>query len=154
MYTSKLFQCLLVRSSLLSLGAVDIFTFSLINVNWSFRSDPPPPSLTFPWNFCCPKSHCIPEGILTCTYVKMSTVLTHYTAFTENVVETSNFELSFLLPVLLQNLHTAFSCRCYSIQRSKAEALVHGHHVFCPIRLWRDSPKRTLTLKVCIKKRF
>ena len=46
-----------------------IFTFSPLNVNWTFRSD-------FPLHvkFCYLKSHYIPEGIVTCTYVKMSTV--------------------------------------------------------------------------------
>lgn len=30
--------------------------------------------------FCCPKSHCITEGILTGTYGKMSTALTQFTS--------------------------------------------------------------------------
>ena len=42
---------------------------------------PFPPLLNVHLKFCCPKSHCIPGGILTCTYVKMSTVSTQFTAF-------------------------------------------------------------------------
>ena len=49
-----------------------IFTFPPLNVNWTFKSD-----ASFNFKFCCPKpqsfpkSHYIPEGILTSTYVKM-----------------------------------------------------------------------------------
>ena len=62
------------------LGAVDIFTFPPLNVNWTFRSDPLPPALlNVHLKFCCPKSHFIPVG---CTlYVKMSTAATQFTAF-------------------------------------------------------------------------
>ena len=40
------------------LGAVDILTFLPLNVNWTFRSAPPPPlPLALPFlnvHFCCP----------------------------------------------------------------------------------------------------
>ena len=38
------------------LGAVDILTFLPLNVNWTFRSDPPLPSplLNIHLKFCCP----------------------------------------------------------------------------------------------------
>ena len=61
----------------------------LLNISWTFRSDPPPPHLYPLLNVhlkvCCPKSHCIPEWILTCTCVKTSTVSTQFTAQCSNL---------------------------------------------------------------------
>ena len=117
-----------------------ILTFSPLNVNWTFRSD-------FPLHlkFCYLKSHYIPERIVTCTYVKMSTVWTQFTAFkTWSKLHTSNYAFSYLFSWKIWI--TAFSCRCFSfattlcyIQSSKLESLVYGRHLlksasicFCP----------------------
>ena len=45
--------------------AVNVFTFSPPNANWTFRSDLPFLLLTVHLKFCRPKTHCFPEGILT-----------------------------------------------------------------------------------------
>ena len=96
-------------------GAVDIFPFPpLYNVNWTFRSTPPLPHplLNVHLKFFCPKSHCIPEGILICSYAKMSSVSSTIYCF-QNVVETSyliilRIILSLTFTFLLQNLHNCF----------------------------------------------
>ena len=72
-----------------------MFTFPPLNVNWTFRSDPPPPPLlNVHLKFCCPINHCIPVRILTCTfYVKMSPI---YCFKTWYKLHTSNYALSYL----------------------------------------------------------
>ena len=77
---------------------VNIFTFSLINVKTPTTNPPAPPAPSLcplEIKFCCSKLH---------SYVKISMVSSQLTAF-KNLVETSHFELCFLLAVLLQNLH-------------------------------------------------
>ena len=98
-----------------------IFTFPPLNANWTYFAAPSPKSV--------PKCHYIPEGILTCTYVKMSTVSTQFTAFkTWKKLHTSNYAFSCLF--LLHNCSfpvDAFDLLLhYSVQYSEFKARIAG----------------------------